>query len=176
MKQIIQLIFLASFTGGTVFLGGCEGKLKDQKNNMEMKEQEHTYLFPQGEKLPEAWFVGNAYLQPLVSRDKNNNFVMGSVTFEPGARTNWHTHPKGQVLMVTEGLGWYQEKGKSAQPIKRGDVINIPENVEHWHGASEDNRMVHVAITNYEGEVNAVWLDPVSDKTYSEAKIYNEAK
>jgi quercetin dioxygenase-like cupin family protein len=92
---------------------------------------------------------------------------MGSVTFEPGARTNWHTHPKGQVLIVTEGQGWYHEKGKAAQVIKKGDVINIPENVEHWHGASADNAMIHIAITNYEADENVVWLKPVSDEEYA---------
>ncbi|MCY1464577.1 hypothetical protein D9M71_826190 [compost metagenome] len=63
----------------------------------------------------------------------------------------------------------YQEKGKPAQSIKKGDITNIPENVEHWHGASATSKMVHIAITNYEGEVNAVWLSPVTDLEYSEA-------
>lgn len=93
-----------------------------------------TEIFPQGQPLPKEWFSGNAFITSLVAKDKNNEFSAGSVTFEPGARTNWHTHPKGQVLMVLEGNGFYQEKGKSAQPIKKGDVVNIPENVEHWHG------------------------------------------
>ena len=96
-----------------------------------MNEQNNTSLFPKGEKLSNEWFSGNAFLQPLLARDKNNDFALGSVTFDPGARTHWHTHPKGQILIVTEGEGFYQEKGKPAQPIKKGDVINIPENVEH---------------------------------------------
>lgn len=131
-----------------------------------MTTQDNASLFSQGEKLSGEWFVGNAFLQPLLARDKNNDFVLGSVTFEPGARTNWHSHPKGQVLIVTEGIGWYQEKGKSAQHIKKGDVINIPENIEHWHGASAAHKMVHLAITNYLGETNAVWLQPVSSAEY----------
>jgi len=77
--------------------------------------------------------MGNAFLKPLIARDKNNEFSAGSVTFEPGARTNWHTHPKGQVLLIIEGEGFYQEKGKPAQIIRKGDVVNIPENVVHWH-------------------------------------------
>src|SRR5437868_733923 len=118
----------------------------------EMSEQNNTSLFTKGDKLPNTYFTGDAFLHPLLAKDKNNDFALGSVTFEPGARTVWHTHPKGQVLIVTEGEGWYQEKGKPAQGIKKGDVINVPENVEHWHGASANSKMVHIAITNYKGD------------------------
>src|SRR3954469_4458417 len=97
---------------------------------------EHSEIFPKGNKLPADYFSGNAFLTPLVAHDKNNEFTVGSVSFEPGARTNWHTHPKGQVLIVTGGEGFYQEKGMPAQPLKKGSVVNIPENSEHWHGAA----------------------------------------
>ena len=133
-----------------------------------MTAQNNTSLFPKGEKLSGDWFTGNAYLHPLLAKDKNNDFAIGSVTFEPGARTNWHTHPKGQVLIVTEGEGWYQERGKPAQALKKGDVVNIPENVEHWHGASANSTFVHIAITNYKGDQNVVWLKPVTDEEYNE--------
>jgi len=123
-------------------------------------------IFPQGEKLNNGYFTGDAYLTPLLARNQNNDFAMGNVTFTPGARTNWHIHPKGQVLIVTEGEGFYQEKGKPAQVIKKGDVINIPENVEHWHGASAQHQMVHIAITNYKGEENVAWLKAVTDEEY----------
>ena len=125
-------------------------------------------LFPKGDKLTNGYFTGDAFLTLLLARDKNNDFVIGNVTFEPGARTNWHTHPKGQVLIVIEGDGFYQEKGKLALRIKKGGLINIPENVEHWHGASADSKMVHLAITNFKGEENVVWLQPVSDAEYNE--------
>lgn len=124
-------------------------------------------IFQKGNPLPKEWFTGNAFLTPLVTKDKNNEFSAGSVTFEPGARTNWHTHPKGQVLIVTEGAGFYQEKGKDAEPIKKGDVVNIPEDVEHWHGAGPDTKMVHIAITNFKGEEQVTWLEPVTDNEYS---------
>lgn len=126
-----------------------------------------TGLFPKGQPLPSDWFSGNAFLTLLLARDKNNDFSVGSVTFEPNARTNWHTHPKGQVLLVTEGEGFYQEKGKPAQPIKKGDVINIPENVEHWHGASATHKMVHIAITNFKDDVQVTWLEAVTDEEYN---------
>lgn len=138
-----------------------------QSNNMETENTiPETSLFPKGEKLSGDRFTGDAFLTPLLPKDKNNDYSIGNVTFEPGARTNWHTHPKGQVLIVTEGNGFYQEKGKAARTIKKGDVINIPEDVEHWHGASASAAMVHIAITNYRGDKQVEWLNPVSKEEY----------
>ena len=133
-----------------------------------MTTVKNTSIFPRGEKLTNGYFTGDAYLQLLLTRDKNNDFVIGSVSFEPRARTNWHTHPKGQVLIVIKGDGFYQEKGKPARRIRKGDVVNIPENVEHWHGASSRSKMVHLAITNFKGDENVVWLHPVSDEEYTD--------
>lgn len=132
-----------------------------------MSDDINPNLFKKGDKLTNGYFTGDAYLLPLLARDKNHDFVIGSVSFEPGARTNWHTHPRGQVLIVSEGVGFYQEKGKIAQVIKKGDVINIPENVEHWHGAAAVSKMVHIAITNFQGDTNVVWLQPVSEEDYN---------
>ncbi len=157
---IASLLLIGTFVSMTACLG--------QKLPQKMTTESNTSLFPKGEKLTNGYFTGDAYLTPLLAKDKNNEFAMGSVTFEPGARTNWHTHPKGQVLIVTEGAGFYQEKGKAAQRIKKGDVVNIPETVEHWHGASATNKLVHIAITNYQGDDNVVWLTPVSDEEYIE--------
>jgi quercetin dioxygenase-like cupin family protein len=137
-------------------------------NNNEKMETTNNELFPIGNKITNGYFTGDAFLRLLQEKDKNNDFALGNVTFEPGARTNWHTHPKGQVLIVTQGKGWYQVKGKTAQPIKKGDVVNIPENVEHWHGASAGSKMVHIAITNYQGEENVTWLQAVTDAEYNE--------
>jgi len=132
-----------------------------------MKTEDSTPLFQKGNPLPTDWFSGNAFLTMLITRDQNNEFSIGSVTFEPKARTNWHTHPKGQVLIVTEGEGLYQEKGKAAQKITKGDVLNIPENVVHWHGATATTKMVHLALTNYKGEEQVQWLQPVDDEEYA---------
>jgi len=126
-----------------------------------------TQIFPKGQQLPKEWFSGNAFLTPLVNKDKNNDFSAGAVTFEPKARTNWHTHPKGQVLIVIEGNGFYREKGRPARAIKRGDVVIIPENTEHWHGASAESNMLHIAITNYKDDVQVTWLQPVTDEEYN---------
>ncbi|HMI60438.1 MAG TPA: cupin domain-containing protein [Puia sp.] len=129
---------------------------------------EQTSIFPKGDPLSPDYFTGHAFLYPILPKDKNNEFALGSVTFEAGARTVWHTHPKGQVLIVTEGEGFYQEKGKPAQLLKKGDVVNISENVEHWHGAAAHSKFVHIAITNYKDDQNVVWLQPVSDQEYLE--------
>jgi 4-carboxymuconolactone decarboxylase len=126
-------------------------------------------IFPTGNPLPADYFTGQAFLHLLLAKDVNNEFALGSVTFQPGARTVWHTHPKGQVLIVIEGEGLYQEKGKPARRIRKGDVVNIPENIEHWHGATAQTKMVHIAITNYKGEENVTWLQPVSDQEYQAA-------
>lgn len=130
-----------------------------------------TEIFAKGQPVPADWFTGSAFLTPLVSKDHNNEFSAGAVTFEPGARTNWHTHPKGQVLLVIEGNGHYQEKGKPAQAIKKGDVVNIPENIEHWHGATATGKMVHIAITNFKDDIQVTWLAPVTDAEYKSVTI-----
>src|SRR5882762_9620239 len=117
-----------------------------QKQEQKMSTIEQNSIFPKGDALPPDYFTGHAFLHPLLAKDKNNEFALGSVTFEPGARTIWHSHPKGQVLIVTEGEGFYQERGKPARRIKKGDIVNIPENVEHWHGATSTRKMVHIAI------------------------------
>jgi len=127
-------------------------------------------LFPKGQQLPAEYFTGNAFLTPLVAKDNNNEFSIGSVWFEKGARTNWHTHPKGQVLIVVEGHGAYQEKGSAAQPISKGDVINIPADTEHWHGASSDSHMIHIAITNFKDDKQVTWLQPVTEQEYHNQK------
>src|SRR6266516_3666072 len=164
MKTIQKTISLMLITGITLLVMACN----NNKNQEKMTEQNNNSLFPKGEKLSNDYFTGNAFLTPLLAKDKNNDFALGSVTFEAGARTHWHTHPKGQVLIVTEGEGFYQEKGKPAQALKKGDVVKIPENAEHWHGASANSAFVHIAITNYIDEQNVVWLKPVTDEEYNE--------
>lgn len=142
--------------------------LKAQTMNTN-ETQNIASIFPKGEPLSKEWFTGDAFIHMLVAKDKNNEFSAGSVMFDPTARTNWHTHPKGQVLIVIEGNGFYQEKGKPARPIKKGDVINIPENTEHWHGASPTSKMVHIAITNFKEEEQVKWLQAVTDREYNSA-------
>jgi 4-carboxymuconolactone decarboxylase len=111
------------------------------------------------------------YAQPLVNpQEMENLYSVGNVTFEAGARTHWHTHPIGQTLLVTEGSGWYQERGKPTEPLVRGSVVAIPKDVEHWHGAAKDSLMVHIAISNMADGSNVTWLAPVSDEEYEDTE------
>ena len=125
-----------------------------------------NHIFPQGDRGSVDYFTGTTWVTMLVQKGGDINYSVANVVFEPNARTNWHTHPAGQILLVTDGDGFYQEKGKPAQPIKKGDTVNIPANVEHWHGAGKDGRLVHIAISNYRDEVNVTWLQPVSGEEY----------
>ena len=92
--------------------------------------------------------------------------VMGLKSLMPGARTNWHYHPGGQILMITEGIGYYQEKGSPIRWMRKGDVIKCPHNVEHWHGASPKTGVTHLAISTNTNLGAAVWLKPVTKEEY----------
>ncbi len=110
-------------------------------------------------------FIGNSYLNSLVSKDDNIDVGVSNVNFEPGCRNNWHIHHNGfQILLVTAGEGWYQEEGKTVQLLKPGDVVAIHEGVKHWHGATKDSWFSHIAITKGESE----WCEPVSDEEYDQ--------
>ncbi|TVX83785.1 cupin domain-containing protein [Peribacillus simplex] len=124
---------------------------------------EKEAIFPIGEPVKNEYFVGTAYLEMLLT-DSALNAPIGNVTFEPGARNNWHTHAAGQILLVTAGKGWYQEEGKPGQLLKAGDVVNIPAGVKHWHGAVKDSWFVHLALTPGE----TTWLEPVSEEDYQQ--------
>jgi len=122
-------------------------------------------VFPKGTKITNNNFTGTAYLETLINADSLNPTSVGNVTFEPGARTKWHLHPGGQILLVIDGVGYYQEKGQAKKVLRKGDVIKCPTNVAHWHGASADTGFVQVAITNrHLGET--VWLQEVTDDEY----------
>lgn len=137
------------------------------------KDLSKSVIFPIGEKAPEAfakYFIGTSYIDLLVVPNDNFKQLIGNVTFEPGCRNNWHSHPGGQILLVTGGRGWYQEEGKPAQELHPGDVVEIAPNVIHWHGAASDSWFVHLAI---DGDVTAgppVWLEPVTDEEYNKLK------
>ncbi len=123
-------------------------------------------IFGKGEKAPQQNFTGTVYVQPMTARDANNNFSIGNVTFEPGARSNLHTHPAGQTLLVVDGIGLYQEKGKPIRKLVRGDVVVCDKDIEHWHGASPQSQMTHISIANFKDGQNVVWLGPVTDEEY----------
>ena len=129
------------------------------------KMSENT-VFPKGDKVTNSNFIGNVYVHMITHSDTIHNITMGNVTFEPGARTNWHYHPGGQILMITEGIGYYQEKGSPIRWMRKGDVIKCPHNVEHWHGASPKTGVTHLAISTNTNLGVAIWLKPVTDEEY----------
>ena len=124
--------------------------------------------FPLGEKNTAyaKYFTGQSYLAPLTTHNSEHSVPMFNVTFEPGCRNNWHSHTGGQILVVTAGKGWYQERGKAAQALKAGDVVEIPANVEHWHGAAADSWFSHLAIECNPQTNKNTWLEAVSDEEY----------
>ena len=123
-------------------------------------------IFPKGEKASADYFTGTAWLKILVPQDETGSYAIGNVVFEPGCRNNWHKHPAGQILLVTDGKGYYQEKGKAARLLTKGDVVIIPSHVEHWHGAAHDSSFTHIVVTNNTKKGAVEWLAPVTDEEY----------
>ena len=117
-------------------------------------------------KGPAEWFTGSVRIQPMFESPEPARARGASVTFEPGARTAWHTHPLGQTLIVTSGLGWAQCEGGPIEEIRPGDVVWFAPNEKHWHGATSTTKMTHIAIQEaLEGKV-VQWMEHVADEEY----------
>lgn len=116
---------------------------------------------------PAENFTGRVRVDPLFPSDAHINVSAAYVTFEPGARSAWHTHPAGQRLVVTSGVGLVQEWGKPVQEIRPGDVIVCPPGVKHWHGAAAATAMTHLAMTGAVDGKNVEWMEKVSDDQYN---------
>lgn len=112
-------------------------------------------------------FTGTVYVQPMFDA-RMGNVGAGNVIFMPGARSNWHTHPVGQWLVVTDGTGWYQTRVKEKQVMRAGDVIWFPADVEHWHGATDSTSVTHLAIQEVVVGSAVNWGGPVSDADFAE--------
>jgi quercetin dioxygenase-like cupin family protein len=140
------------------------------ENKSENKATGLQAIFPKGEKGPAENFTGNAWNTPLVANDSTYNTVIGNVYFEPGARSNWHTHPSGQILIITDGVGYHQIKGQPRQTIRKGDIVKCPPNVLHWHGASPDTGMQQLYILPKTEKGIVTWLQKVTDDEYSNSK------
>jgi quercetin dioxygenase-like cupin family protein len=126
--------------------------------------------FPKGERAPAAYFTGVVYVSPLVKDDPTFTTVSSNVTFAPGARSHWHTHAAGQILLVTDGVGYYQEKGQPIRLLRKGEVVQAQPGVEHWHGASPKQGMTHISL-NVNTEKGIVdWGRPVTDQEYNSFK------
>jgi quercetin dioxygenase-like cupin family protein len=137
------------------------------EDNTDEPIQQSDPAFPKGEILSSNNFTGTVWLQMMGAEDSTLHARFGNVTFEPKARTNWHSHPGGQILFITEGQGYYQAKGQPAQILRKGDHVEIPPNVVHWHGAGSETEFAHIAVSLNTDEGGAVWSGPVTDEEYA---------
>ncbi|QKG55839.1 cupin domain-containing protein [Hymenobacter sp. BRD128] len=115
---------------------------------------------------PAQYFTGPAWVKMLAAAANPTDCTVGDVLFEPGSRNNWHAHPHGQLLVITAGTGYYQEKGQPARRLTAGDTVVIAPNVVHWHGAAATDWFAHLAINPAASQGETNWLDPVSDADY----------
>ena len=117
-------------------------------------------------KGPADWFTGTVRIDPLFQAPAPARAAGAAVTFEPGARSAWHTHPLGQILIVTDGTGWIQQWKGPVEEIHKGDVIWIPPGVKHWHGATPTTAMTHIAIQEQLNGKAVEWMEKVTDEQY----------
>ena len=115
---------------------------------------------------PEDWFTGLVRIDPLFQKKEVTKAAGAMVTFEPGARTAWHTHPAGQTLIVLSGIGWVQREGGPIEEIRPGDVVWFEPNEKHWHGASPNKAMSHIAIQEELNGKVVEWMEKVADEQY----------
>ncbi len=121
-------------------------------------------------KGPEDWFTGSVRIDPLFQPNESRRAAAATVTFEPGARTAWHTHPLGQTLIVTSGCGWVQREGGPVEEVYPGDIVWIEANEKHWHGATASNGMTHIAIQESLNGKVVDWMEKVTDQQYNNSK------
>lgn len=120
-------------------------------------------IFPKGDKAPNIHHTGDVWLNHVSAADETFDFSIVHVVMAPGAKLNWHLHPAGQQLLITKGVGYYQEKGKEVQVVRKGDFIKCESNVEHWHAASPDSEVAYLAIS---GNKPTQWTDELTQEAY----------
>ena len=158
-------LLVISVLAFSVLIISCKEKPTKMTNDNSVEN-----IFPKGEPGPPEHFTGKAWNFGLVSNDSINNTLVGNVYFEPGARSNWHSHPSGQILIITGGVGFHQIQGQPRQTIKKGDVVICPPNVMHWHGASPNSGLQQLYIIPNTDKGIVRWLHPVSDEEYNNGK------
>lgn len=141
--------------------------VKEVYSSDKLEQKESLFGLGEYNKQYEKYFIGKSYLKVL----NTNGVFIANVTFEPGCRNNWHIHKStkggGQILLCTDGEGWYQEFGKSARKLVPGDVVYIAPGIKHWHGAAKDSWFTHVAIEVPGENTGSEWLEPVDDISYN---------
>jgi quercetin dioxygenase-like cupin family protein len=152
---------------GLALLSALLLSCQDKKGDTTMQ---YNTVFPRGEQGPEDYFTNTTWVNMLhPDTDGVYDTQVYDVIFAPSARTYWHSHPGGQILLVTDGSGYYQEKGKPARSLKPGDVVPIPPDVVHWHGAAPDSHFVHVGMSTKVHLGPAKWFGAVTDEEYADA-------
>lgn len=124
--------------------------------------QDHD-VFPRGEKAKNVNHTGDVWLRELNHADSTINTQISLAVFAPNAKLNWHTHSDGQILLITEGTGYYQEKGKPVQIVQKGDVVKCLPDVEHWHGSTPNSGVTYIAVSP---KSTTIWLHPVTEEEY----------
>ena len=156
-KNLLAIILMGTF------ISSC--KQAAEKNHTVDLNSQQELIFPKGEKVTNNNFIGDVWVHMQVMADSVNQNSVGTVTFDPGARSNWHSHPKGQIIMSLEGEGYYQEEGSRKRILRKGDVVKCPANTPHWHGASAEKSFIQIAITSrVDGPTK--WLYPVTEEQY----------
>mgnify|MGYP004728704217 FL=1 len=169
-EEMAEIITHAAFYAGWPNAWAVFDLAKEVYADDEQKGN-HGGIFGMGEPNVNfaQYFIGNSYLKPLTNPNETKVFI-ANVTFEPGCRNNWHIHKAteggGQILICVEGEGWYQEEGKKPQSLKVGDVVTIPANVKHWHGAKKDKWFSHLAIEVPGENTSNEWCEKVTDEEY----------
>ena len=161
MRNCLKIFLPSIFCVLTTACNNNKNQEKMNTNKSELNE-----IFPKGKKGPSETFTGNAYNIGLVDADSTYTTAVGNVYFEAGARSNWHSHPAGQILIITDGVGYHQIEGQPIEIIKKGSVVKCPPNVLHWHGASADVglQQLYIVPNTEKGIVN--WEEAVTDAVY----------
>ena len=162
IKALVIAISSCLIGAASISTAATQGSAQDRVSVTRKESQSGT-------KGPPEMFTGAVLISSQFARDEPSRVTGASVTFEPGARTAWHKHPLGQTLIVTAGAGWVQEWTTERREFHAGDVVWIPPNTKHWHGATASDGMTHIAIQERLGSKNVEWLEQVTDEQYRAA-------
>ena len=169
-EEAVEIVTQIAFYSGWAKAWSAFPLIEEVYGTENEETSEHGGAFGMGEPNTAfaQYFIGNSYLKPLA---KTDNVFIANVTFEPRCRNNWHIHKAtsrgGQILICVDGEGWYQEEGKQAQSLKVGDVVTIPANVKHWHGAKKDSWFSHLAVEVPGENTSNEWCESVTDEEYN---------
>lgn len=169
-EEAVEIVTQIAFYSGWAKAWSAFPLIEEVYGTENEETSEHGGAFGMGEPNTAfaQYFIGNSYLKPLA---KTDNVFIANVTFEPRCRNNWHIHKAdkggGQILICVDGEGWYQEEGKEPQSLKVGDVVIIPANVKHWHGAKKDSWFSHLAVEVPGENTSNEWCESVTDEEYN---------